>query len=198
MTNYWIERFNIDNISEIDDIDKLILKNFSKLEPINLDPKEIIGFDRNTYNGDNLENINVVSRGDIEYDASQMRIIQNTRLVVKMNEIQLFSAGDSEEINKIPDLFFKKRNLVIIKNLNNNKCLLWCYIRKYLNPTKNNQSRITKKDVEISKELMDECNIDFENVSIGETDHIEDYLKCNICIFGCDKKLDSKKSLEKV
>ena len=28
LTNYWIEKFNIDNISEIDDIDKLNLKNF--------------------------------------------------------------------------------------------------------------------------------------------------------------------------
>ena len=28
LTNYWIEKFNIDNISEIDNIDKLNLKNF--------------------------------------------------------------------------------------------------------------------------------------------------------------------------
>ena len=34
LTNYWIEKFNIDNISEIDDIDKLNLKNFLNLKPI--------------------------------------------------------------------------------------------------------------------------------------------------------------------
>ena len=34
LTNYWIERFNIDNISEIDNIDKLNLKNFKNLKPI--------------------------------------------------------------------------------------------------------------------------------------------------------------------
>ena len=41
-----------------------------------------------------------------------------------MSECDIFSAGNSLEINKIPDIFFQKRNLVIIKNLNDNKCLL--------------------------------------------------------------------------
>ena len=78
-----------------------------------------------------LENINIISEGDIEYDVSQMKTIQNTRLLIKMSECQLFAPGDSLEINKIPELFFKKKNLVIIKNLNDNKCFLWCFIRKH-------------------------------------------------------------------
>ena len=28
ITRYWIEKFNLDNISEIDNIDKINLKNF--------------------------------------------------------------------------------------------------------------------------------------------------------------------------
>ena len=56
-----------------------------------------------------LENINIISEGDIEYDASQMKIIQNTRLLIKMTECDVFSAGDSLEINKIPDIFFSKK-----------------------------------------------------------------------------------------
>ena len=56
LTNYWIEKFNIDNISEIDDIDKLNLKSFKNLKPINFEHQ--IGFDKNTYDGTNdLENI---------------------------------------------------------------------------------------------------------------------------------------------
>ena len=83
------------------------------------------GFHREGYDGTtDLENINIISEGNIEYDASQMKIIQNTRLVVKISECQFFSAGNSLEINKIPELFFKKKNLVIIKNLNDNKCML--------------------------------------------------------------------------
>ena len=114
-----------------------------------------------------------------------------------MLECDIFSAGNSLEINKIPDIFFKKKNLVIIKNLNDNKCLLWCFIRKHLNPIEKNISRINKKDIEFSKELIDEHNIDFENVSLDEIDSIENLLECNIHIFGCNKKLVSKKILRK-
>ena len=160
------------------------MKNFKNLKPI--DFKEQIGFDRNTYDGDNLENINTL--GSIQQSGGSIKIIQNTRLVVKISECQLFSAGDSKEIDEIPELFFKKRNLIIMKNLNDNKCLLYCYIRKHLNPITTNLSRISKKDIQISKELIDEFNIDFENISIGEIDGIEDFLEYNIHVFGCNKE----------
>ena len=126
-----------------------------------------------------------------------MKIIQNTRLLIKMSECQIFAPGNSSEINKIPELFFKKKNLVIIKNLNDDKCLLWCYIRKHLNPIEKNISRINEKDIEISKELIDEHNIDFEIISISEIDNVEDILECNIYIFGCNKKLFNKKIIRK-
>ena len=48
-----------------------------------------------------------------------------------------------------------------MKNLNDDKCLLYCYIRKSLNLKTANLNRITKKDIEIAKELIDEFNIDF-------------------------------------
>ena len=80
-----------------------------------------------------------------------------------------------------------------MKNLNDNKGLLYCYIRKYLNCITVNHTRITKKDLEISKELIDEFNTHFENVSIGEINEIEEFLECNIHIFGCNKDFDSKK-----
>ena len=169
LTNYWIEKFNINNISEIDDIDKLNLKN---LKPINFE--EQIGLNRNGYDGTNdLENIDIISGGSVHQSGGSIKIIQNTRLVIKISECLLFSAGDSKEIDKIPELFFKKRNLIIMKNLNGNKCLPFSYIRKHLNPITINPSRITKKDIQTSKELIDEFNIDFDNVSIGEIDEIE-------------------------
>ena len=81
-----------------------------------------------------------------------------------MSECDIFSAGNSLEINKIPDIFFQKRNLIFIKNLNDNKCLLWCFIRKHLNPIEKNVSRINKKDIKISKELIDDFDIDFVSI----------------------------------
>ena len=192
LTNYWIEKFNIDNISEID---KLNLKNLKNLKPI--DFKDQIGFNRNGYDGTNdLENIDIISGGSIQ-SVGSIKIIQNTRFVVKISDCSIFNAGDFKEIDKIHELFFKKRNLIIMKNLNDNKCLLYCYIRKHLNPITVNPSRISKKDIEISKGLVDEFNIDFENISIGEIDEIENFLECNIHVFGCDENLNSKRIIRK-
>ena len=88
------------------------LKNLKNLKVI--DFKEQIGFDRDTFDGtDDLDNINILG-GSIQY-AGSIKVIQNTRFVVKISECQLFSAGDSKEIDKIPELFFKKRNLIIMK-----------------------------------------------------------------------------------
>ena len=193
LTNYWIEKFNIDNISEIDNIDELNLKNLKNLKPIDFEDQ--VGFDRDCYDAENIENISVLG-GNIQSGGS-IKIIQNTRFVVKISECLLFSAGDFKEINKIPELFFKKRNLIIMKNLNDNKCLLYSYIRKHLNQITVNPSRITKMDIQISKELIDEFNIDFENVSIGEINEIEEFLECNINIFGCNENLNNKKIIRK-
>ena len=102
LTNYWIEKFNIDNISEIDNIDKL---NFKNLKPINFEDQ--IGFDRNTYDGTNdLENIDILG-GSIQSGGS-IKIIQNTRLVVKISECQLFFAGDSKVLIRFLNYFSKR------------------------------------------------------------------------------------------
>ena len=197
LTNFWIERFNIDSLDEIDNIDELNLKNFKNLKCFDFD-NNLYGRPVELYDGTvDPENLNIISEGDIEYDTSQMKIIQNTRFVVKISEVQLFAAGNSKEIDKIPEIFFKKRNLVIMKNLNDNKCLLFSYIRKYLNPIITNSSRINKKDIEISKELIDDFNTDFENISISEIDEVKNFLECNIHVFGCDKKFNSKKIIRK-
>ena len=78
-----------------------------------------------------------------------------------------------------------------------NKCSLYCYIRKFKNVVTNNLSRISKKDLLIAEEIIDEYNMDFENVSLDELDKIEKLLECNIHIFGCDKKFNSKKIIRK-
>ena len=198
MTNYWTEKFNINNMNEIDNMDKLNLKDFKKLKCFDFDDDNLYGRAQDLFDGTvDLENINTISEDSIEYDPSQFKIIQNTRLLIKLSECQLFSSGNSIEINRIPQMFFKKKNLVIIKNLNDNKCFLWCHIRKHLNAIEKNISRINKQDIEISKELIDEYDIDFENFSLDEMDNIEDLLKCNIYTFGCNKKIENKKIIRK-
>ena len=41
----------------------------------------------------------------------------------------------------------------------------------------NNLSRISKKDLSIAEEIIDEYNMNFENVSLDELDKIEKLLK---------------------
>ena len=56
---------------------------------------------------------------------------------------------------------------------NDNKFFLYCYIRKFKNVITNNTSRNSKMDLLIAEEIIDECNMDFENVSFDELDKIE-------------------------
>ena len=186
---YWVEKYILQNISDIDNIDKLKLKNNrNDLDLINIGNSEISNYNAE----DNLEELNILSMHE-DYDSSIMTI-QNSRLIVKISECDIFSAGN--EIDKIPEMFFKKRNFLIIKD-DDNKCLLYCYIRKFKNVVTNNASRITKKDLLIVEEIIDECDMDFENVSLDELDKIEKLLEVNIHIFGCNKKFNSKKIIRK-
>ena len=121
--------------------------------------------------------------------------IQNSRLIVKISECDIFSAGN--EIDKIPEIFFKKRNLLIMKN-DDNKYFLYCYIRKFKNVITNNTSRISKKDLLIAEEIIDECDMDFENVSLDEFDEIEKNQKSISTFLNVIKNLIVKKLLEKV
>ena len=186
---YWVEKYILQNINDIDNIDKLKLRNNrNHLDLINTGNSEI-----NNYNAeDNLEELNTLSMHE-DYDSSIMSI-QNSRLIIKISECDIFSGGN--EINKIPELFFKKRNLLIMKN-DDNKCFLYCYIRKFKSIVTNNASRITKKDLLIVEDIIYECNMDFENVSLDELDKVENLLKINIHILGCNKKFNSKKIIRK-
>ena len=131
---YWIEKYILKNISDIDIIDKLKIKNNrNDLDLINIGNSKIANYNTE----DNLEELNILSMHE-DYDSSIM-IIQNSRLIVKISECDIFSGGN--EIDKIPEIFFKKRNLLIMKN-DDNKCFLYCYIRKFKNVVSNNISRI--------------------------------------------------------
>ena len=111
---YWVEKYVLQNISNIDNIEKLKIKNNrNDLDLINVADSDIAN-----YNAEhNLKQLNILSMHE-DYDSSIMTI-QNTRLIVKISECDIFSGGS--EINKIPEIFFKKKNLLIMKN-EDNKC----------------------------------------------------------------------------
>ena len=112
------------------------------------------------------------SGGSIQLDnqLDSTKVI-SLKCVIKMTEYIPISGGNISELNKIPDLFLDK-SLLILKS-NDDKCFLYCYIRKFLNPITNNSYRITKRDKEIANEIFNETNLTLENVSINEMDKIE-------------------------
>ena len=184
-----MKKYILQNINGIDNIDKLKIKNNrNDLDIINITDSEIPNYNAE----DNLEELNILSMHE-DYDSSIMTI-QNSKLIVKISECDIFS--DGSEIDKIPEIFFKKRNLLIMRN-DDNKCFLYCYVRKFKNVITSKAFRITKRDLLITEEIMDECNMDFDNVSLDELDKIENLLKVNIHIFGCNKKFNSKKIIRK-
>ena len=101
MIKYWVEKYILQNINDIDNIDKLKIKNnMNDLDLINNQNSEM----PNHNPEDNLEELNILSMHE-DYDSSIMTI-QNSRLIVKISECDIFSGGN--EIDKIPEMFFKK------------------------------------------------------------------------------------------
>ena len=82
---YWVEKYVLQNISDIDDIEKLKIKNNrNDLDLIHVEESEIANYNAE----DNLEELNVLSMHE-DYDAAIMTI-QNSRLIVKISECDIF------------------------------------------------------------------------------------------------------------
>ena len=85
---YWVEKYILQNINDIDHIDKLKLKsNRNDLDLINIRNSEIPNYNSE----DNLEELNILSTHE-DYDSSIMTI-QNSRLIVKISECDIFQLG---------------------------------------------------------------------------------------------------------
>ena len=82
---YWFDKYALLNINDIDNIDKLKLKNNrNDLDLINIGNSEI----PNHNSEDNLEELNILSMHK-DYDSSIMTI-QNSRLIFKISECDIF------------------------------------------------------------------------------------------------------------
>ena len=129
--HYWIEKYDCNNILwDVDNIEKLNTANFdNNLKPIIVGGNEVKATDKIVSGGDNnihLDDINILC--DQVGSGNSINIIQHTRCTFKISQVDLFSAGDQFE--KIPESFYKLKNLLIIKN-SDKKCFLYCYIRRF-------------------------------------------------------------------
>ena len=133
---------------------------------------------------EDLDKINSKKSGDSVYN------ILSSGVEFYITECELLK-GSNYNFEKIPKIFYTSRVISIIKN-KDQKCFIYNYVRKYLNPVNNHKDRISLKDKEIVKKLEEELNFNFDNVKIKDLSKIENLLETNIYVYSCDKNLKNR------
>ena len=133
---------------------------------------------------EDLDKINSKKSGDSVYN------ILSSGVEFYITECELLK-GSNYNFEKIPKIFYTNRVISIIKN-KDNKCFIYNYIRKFLNPVDNHKDRVSLKDKEIVKKLEEELDFNFDNVKIKDLSKIENLLETNIYVYSCDKNLKNR------
>ena len=133
---------------------------------------------------EDIEKVNFKKSGDSIY------YINSVGCEFHITECELLK-GSNYNFEKIPKIFYTSRVISIIKN-KDEKCFIYNYIRKFLNPVNKHQDRVSLKDKEICKNLEDELNFNFDNVKIKDLSKIENLLETNIYVYSCDKNLKNR------
>ena len=133
---------------------------------------------------EDLDKINSKKSGDSIYN------ILSAGVEFHISECELLK-GSNYNFEKIPKIFYNSKVISVIKN-KDNKCFIYNYIRKFLNPVNKHQDRVSLKDKEICKKLEDELNFNFDNVKIKDLSKIENLLEINIYVYSCDKNLKNR------
>ena len=94
---------------------------------------------------EDIEKVNFKKSGDSIY------YINSVGCEFHITECELLK-GSNYNFEKIPKLFYNSKVISIIKN-KDQKCFIYNYIRKYLNPVDKHQDRVSLKDKEFVKKL---------------------------------------------
>ena len=131
-----------------------------------------------------LDKINFIkSENSISY-------INNMDCDIKITECELLQ-GNHYNFEKIPKTFYNNKVIHVIKN-KDEKCFIYCSIRKYINPVDKHSERVSLKDKELAKKLENELEYNFDNVKIKDLNQIENLLESNIYVYSCNKNLTNK------
>ena len=75
---------------------------------------------------------------------------------IKLIMCNLLRGGEYNYV-KVPKVFYDSKIVTVIKN-KDNRCFLYCYIRKFHNKPKKHGERISLIDKELVKKIEDETN----------------------------------------
>ena len=110
---------------------------------------------------------------------------------IKITECELLH-GSQFNFEKNPKIFHNSKVINIIENIDE-KCFIYCYIRKYINHVNKHSERVSLKDKEFVKKLEEEeLEYNFDNVKIKDLNQIENLLETNTYVYSCDKSLKNK------
>ena len=133
---------------------------------------------------EDIEKVNFKESGNSIY------YINSVGCEIFITECELLK-GSNYNFENIPKIFYSSRVINVIKN-KDNKCYIYCYIRKYLNNVDNHKDRISLKDKVITNKLEEELNYNFDDVKIKDLNKIEDLLETNIYVYTSDKNLKNR------
>ena len=131
-----------------------------------------------------IDKVNFKESGDSIY------YINSVGCEIYITECELLK-GSNYNFEKIPKIFYTSRVISIIKN-KDQKCFIYCYIRKFLNNIDKHQDGVSLKDKQIVNKLEEKLNFNFDDVKIKDLSKIENLLETNIYVYTCDKNLKNR------
>ena len=186
---HFSEKFNSDTIiSDIDNIENLE-KNENYMKPY------LIKTSNKDYKYDltkMYEDINKINQYE---SGNSIKTVSNIECYFKLSQCKLIK-GSKYDFKSIPEIFYKSKIINIIKN-EDNKCFIYCYIRKLLNQITKHKERVSSKDKHLCSQIEDKLRYNFDNVKIKDLDKIENLLEVNIFVYTCNKNLQDKYCLYK-
>ena len=181
---HYSEKYNSNDI--LNDINKIEIleKNDYYMKPY------LIKTSTDDYNYDITQMYEDLGKINFNQTGDSVKTIHNMGCDIKISQCQLLR-GSQFNFEKIPKIFYNNKVINIIKN-KDEKCFIYCYIRKFLNPVNKHAERISLKDKRICKTLEEEFEYNFDNVKIKDLSQIENLLETNIYVYTCDKNLNNK------
>ena len=133
---------------------------------------------------EDIEKVNFKESGNSIY------YINSVGCEMLITECELLK-GANYIFENIPKIFYKSKVISIIKN-KDQKCFIYCYIRKFLNNVDKHQDRVSLKDKQIVKTLEEELDFNFDYVKIKDLSRIENLLETNMYVYTCDKNFKNR------
>ena len=131
-----------------------------------------------------------ISKVNFKESGNSIYYLNSTGCEIFIAKCELLK-GSNYNFEKIPKIFYTSKVISVIKN-KDQKCFVYCYIRKYLNPVNNHKDRIFLKDKDICKNLEEELDFNFDNVKVKDLNKIDDLLKTNIYVYTYNQSLKNR------